>query len=284
MAEGDDFILKKSKIAIIGLGLMGGSLALALKGKCADLLAVVPGANTREMVLRKNMVSQVSEDPELILPQADVIILSTPIPAIIEWLARLPEYTARRCIVIDLGSSKQEIVAAMNQLPERFDTLGGHPICGKENLSLDNAEASLYLDAPFVLTPTAKVSMRASNAALQIIAAIGARPVWLDAKTHDRLLAFTSHLPFLLACALTLTAPVNAASLVGPGFNSTSRLASTPSSMMVGILQTNQENVLEAISAFRTNLDVLEKAIRSGSREQMEEILDSARLKRQKFL
>ena len=284
MSEDDGFSLARSKIAIIGLGLMGGSLAMALKGKCAELLAVVPRQSTREQALRLKIVSQADEDPAKILPQADVIILSTPVPAILNWLNRLPEYTPQGCIVIDMGSSKKIIVEAMNQLPERFGALGGHPICGKENLSLENAEADLYQNAPFVLTPPAHFSVRASAAALQIINAIGARPVWLDAITHDRLLAFTSHLPFLLASALAMAAPDGAAPLVGPGFNSTSRLAATPSSMMLGILQTNRDNVLEAISIFRKNLDTIELAIRSQDAGNLAEILDNARMKRQKFL
>ena len=284
MSDDAGFFLEKSKIAIIGLGLMGGSLALALKGKCADLLAVVLRPSTRELALRLNIVSQADEDPAKILPQADVIILSTPVPAILDWLARLPEFTPQRCVVIDMGSSKQIIVQAMNQLPERFDALGGHPICGKENLSLENAEATLYQNAPFVLTPPAHSSVRASAAALQIITAIGARPLWLDAVSHDRLLAYTSHLPYLLASALALTAPLDAASLVGSGFNSTSRLASTPTSMMLGILQTNRDNILDAVSTFRDKLDLIEQALRSRDIDKLAEILDESRLKRQKFL
>jgi prephenate dehydrogenase len=284
MSDEDGFSLARSKIAIIGLGLMGGSLAMALKGKCADLLAVVHRSSTREQALRLKIVSQADEDAAKILPQADVIILSTPVPAILEWLARLPEYTPQRCVVIDMGSSKQVIVQAMDQLPERFSALGGHPICGKENLSLENAEANLYQNAPFVLTPTAQLSVHASSAALQIINAIGARPVWLDAVSHDRLLAYTSHLPFLLASALAMTAPEGATSLVGPGFNSTSRLASTPASMMLGILETNRDNVLEAVAIFRENLDSIEQAIRTQDTDRLAEILDHARRKRQKFL
>jgi prephenate dehydrogenase len=284
MSDEDGFSLARSKIAIIGLGLMGGSLAMALKGKCAELLAVVHRSSTREQALRMDIVSQAEEEPGKILSQADVVILSTPVPAILEWLGRLPEYMPQKCVVIDMGSSKQIIVRAMEALPDRFDALGGHPICGKENLSLANAEASLYQNAPFVLTPPAHVSVRASAAALQIINAIGARPVWLDAVTHDRLLAYTSHLPFLLASALAMTAPKEAAPLVGPGFNSSSRLASTPSSMMLGILQTNRENILEAVSIFRDNLDLIEQAIRSEDAGNLAEVLDSARLKRQRFI
>jgi prephenate dehydrogenase len=284
MSDEVGFSLIKSRIAIVGLGLMGGSLALALKGKCAELLAVVPCPNTRELALSLHVVSQAEDDPAKILPQADVIILSAPIPAILDWLVRLPNYVPQRCIVIDLGSSKERIVDAMDQLPERFEAIGGHPICGKENLSLENAEASLYLNAAFVLAPTAHFSVRASAAALQIISAIGAHPVWLDAVTHDRMLAFTSHLPFLLASALTMSSPEKAASLVGPGFNSTSRLASTPSSMMLGILQTNRENIMEAISTFRNNLEMIEKELDSRNFDALAEILDTARMKRQRFL
>jgi prephenate dehydrogenase len=280
----DGFNLEKARVAIIGLGLMGGSLALALKGKCADLLAVVPRASTRELALRLNIVSQVDEDPAVILPLADVIILATPVPAILDWIARLPEFTPQHCIVMDIGSSKQIIVQAMEQMPVRFTPIGGHPICGKENLSLENADVTLYQNAPFVLTPPARMSLEASSAALQIICAVGARPIWLDALSHDRLLAYTSHLPFILASALALTAPEDAAALVGPGFSSTSRLASTPSSMMLGILQTNRDNVLEAIAFFKNNLDMLEKAIQSSDCENLTEILDNARLKRRKFI
>jgi prephenate dehydrogenase len=284
MFDEEGFCLEKSKIAIIGLGLMGGSLALALKGKCADLMAVIPRASTREMALRLKVVSKADEDPAKILPKADVIILSTPVPAILDWLAHLAEYAPQRCIVMDLGSSKQIIVQAMNQLPERFIAIGGHPICGKENLSLENADPDLYQNAAFILTPPERISARANDAVLQIIRAIGARPVWLDAYTHDRLLAFTSHLPFLLASALTLSAPEDAGALVGPGFISTSRLASTPASMMLGILQTNQENVLRAIEVFKGQLDLLAEVIKAQDIDKLNEILNSARSKRQKFL
>jgi prephenate dehydrogenase len=284
MNDEDDFILQNAKIAIIGLGLMGGSFALALKGKCADLLAVVPRQTTRELALRLNIVSQADEDPAKILPQADMIVLSTPIPAIFDWLARLPEYVHRPCVVIDMGSTKQAIVEAMSKLPEQFHAIGGHPICGKENLTLENAEATLYHNAPFVLTPLPRHSARAGAAAFQMIQAIGANPIWIDAAMHDRTLAATSHLPFLLASALVLATPAESAPLVGPGFRSSSRLASTPSSMMMGVMQTNRQNILDAISRLKVNLDLLEQALQSGDSEKIQSILDEACAKHKKFL
>lgn len=284
MADEDGFFLDRARIAIIGLGLMGGSLALALKGKCAGLLAVAPRPATRELALKMGIVSQADEDPARILPQADVIVLSTPIPAILDWLARLPEYVPQRCVVLDMGSTKQTIVAAMEKLPGRFEALGGHPICGKEKLSLENADALLYQEAPFVLTPLAHNSARASAAAFQIISAIGAVPIWMDAAAHDRILAATSHLPYLLSSALVQATPDESAPLVGPGFRSTSRLASTPSSMMLGVLQTNRANILEAISRLRKNLDALDQALQAEDFDRLQADLDQARQKHQKFL
>ncbi len=281
MSEEDGFSLQEARVAIVGLGLMGGSLAMALAGRCAELLAVVRNPATGQQALERGIVSQADTDPARILPQADIIVLSTPIPAILDWLARLPDYVSQPCIVLDMGSTKQAIVAAMERLPERFAPLGGHPICGKEKLSLDNAEPDLYRNAPFVLTPVPhRQSARSSQAAFQMIQAIGAIPIWMDAARHDQILAATSHLPFLLACALTLATPSECAPLIGPGFRSTSRLASTPASMMLGILTTNRQNILDALERFKENLSQLEEALRRGDEEQIQAVLDEARNQR----
>lgn len=262
---------------IVGLGLMGGSLALALDGHCADLYAVDPDQATLEFALAKGIVSRAEADPVKLLPLADVAILAAPVPAILSTLARLPDWTPRPCIVLDLGSSKQAILEGMSALPARFDPLGGHPICGRERLSLVNADAALYRGAPFVLTPLPRTTARARACALQIIEAIEARPLWMDAVEHDRLLAATSHLPYLLLSALVLATPLECAPLAGPGFRSTSRLAGTPASMMLGVLHSNRENVLQSLARFRASLDRLEAALAENNLETLEHILRDAR-------
>ena len=150
--------------------------------------------------------------------------------------------------MLDIGSSKRTIVAAMDALPENFDPLGGHAICGKERLSLKNAERSLFRNATFVLTPLARTGSNARSAALQIIEAVGAAPVWVSAEVHDHFLAITSHLPYLLSSALSLITPAEAVPFIGPGFRSSSRLADTPSSMMLGVLESNRADILSALS------------------------------------
>ena len=136
----DGFRLQDSKIAIIGLGLMGGSLALALKGKSAALYGIDSHPATLEHALTYQIVDEVDTKPAKLIPQADIIVLATPVPAIIELLNELPSLTQNPSIVLDLGSTKKDIVAAMSALPDWFDTIGGHPICGKEKLGLENAE------------------------------------------------------------------------------------------------------------------------------------------------
>jgi prephenate dehydrogenase len=273
----DGFTLQNSKIAIIGLGLMGGSLALALKGKCAALYGIDSDHATLELALQEQIVDQVDSDPATLLPQADLLILATPVPVIINFIQTLPASIERPCILFDLGSTKKEILQAMSGLPQNFDPIGGHPICGKENLGLENADAKLYQDAPFVVTPLERTTKRARSAMEQIISSIGARPIELAAEQHDRILASTSHLPFLLSSALAHSTPREFAPFVGTGFKSTSRLAGTPAQMTMGILQSNRENILRAIQAFRTSLDQLESSLQNENYLRLELILNQSR-------
>jgi len=262
---------------------MGGSLALGLRGKCAALYGCDPHLPTIELALSQHIVDYADSDPAKLLPEVDLVILSAPVPAILTLLEKLPTYTSNSCIVMDMGSTKKLIVESMSQLPERFDPIGGHPICGKEKLSLANAERTLYYAAPFLLTPLKRTSKRALSAANQIIEALGAKASILDATEHDRILAATSHLPFLLSSALALATSEDVSSFIGPGFKSTSRLAGTSSSMMLGVLQTNRENVLNALHELQKQLTEIEAALSAEDFAKLEAILNEAQNKHQKF-
>jgi len=278
-----DFNLAESRIAIIGLGLMGGSLALGLRGKCAALYGCDPHLPTLELALSQHIVDYADSDPAKFLPEADLVILSAPVPAILTLLEQLPSFISNPCIVMDMGSTKRLIVESMSRLPERFDPIGGHPICGKERLSLANAERTLYYAAPFLLTPLERTSARAISAAHQIIEALGAKASILDATEHDRILASTSHLPFLTSSALALATPSDVIPFVGPGFKSTSRLAGTSSSMMLGVLQSNRENVLNALRGMQSQLAEIESALSASDFSKLESLLNEAQQKYQTF-
>jgi prephenate dehydrogenase len=267
----DGFRLQNAKVAIVGLGLMGGSLALALKGKCAALYGIDSQRATLELALAKKIVDEAASDPAKLLPRADLVILATPVPAILDFIQKLPALTQNPCIVLDLGSTKRDILQAMAALPERFDPIGGHPICGKEKLGLENAAANLYQNAPFVVTVLERTTGRARAVIEKIIAIVGARLLEMTAEDHDRILASTSHLPFLFR-PLALSTPRS--SFVGTGFKS-SRLARPH--MTMGILQTNRENILNAIQSFRGSLHRIESALQNEDYPQLELILNQAR-------
>ncbi len=262
-----------ARIAILGLGLMGGSLAMALHGKCASLLGIDPDQGALSFALQKGFVNKASTDPARLLPEADVVILAAPVGEICNLVESLPQLHPGKALVLDLGSTKKEITAAMSNLPWRFEGIGGHPICGKEKSGLENADAGLYQGAPFVLTPLAGTTPSAKAKAAQLVKAVGAHPLWLDAETHDRWIAYTSHLPYLLALALATATPPEASSLVGPGFRSTSRIAATPASIMLDILKTNRSNVLEAVGVLRESLDELEGCLRGEDWQGLDRLM-----------
>jgi prephenate dehydrogenase len=268
-----EFHLEKANVAIIGLGLMGGSLAMALAGKCECILGVDADPSMVELAVDLKIVAGADTDPAAILSKADVIILATPVNGILQLLENLPQYVPQPCIVMDLGSSKRAIMQAMAALPPNLDPVGGHPICGKEKLSLRNADASIFLDAFFVAAALTRTSQRARNCMGQIISAVGSTPLWMDADDHDAVIAATSHMPYLLSAALVLSTPPSS-SLIGPGFRSTARLARTPTSMMAPVLQTNRTNILHALETFSHSLQALREALMEADDERLNALLD----------
>ena len=274
MNDPDSFFASR-RVAIIGLGLMGGSLALALRGRVAELLAADPDPATRLLARERRIVDQIVADPVEVISLADVIILAAPVRAIlshIHLLGDMARHSQRlkdpqppvTPIVLDLGSTKQEIVEAMKTLPENFDPLGGHPMCGKELSGLAYADAEIYRGATFAFTPLERTGPRAHTFAEALADAVGAVPLWIDPATHDRWVAVTSHLPYLLANALAGVTPAEAAPLIGPGFRSTSRLAPASLSVMLDILRTNRQPVLEALQRFQTQVEGIEKSLAEG--------------------
>jgi len=264
-----DSFFKGQRIAMIGLGLMGGSLALALRGREAELLAADPDPATRLLARERRIVDQIVADPAEIITLADIVILAAPVRAILAHIHLLGDMVGHSQrpfipIVLDLGSTKQEIVEAMKTLPENFDPLGGHPMCGKELSGLENADAAIYRGATFAFTPLERTSPRARTFAEALANAVGAVTLWIDPATHDRWVAATSHLPYLLANALAGVTPIDATPLIGPGFRSTSRLAPASLTVMMDILRTNRQPVLEALQRFQIQVEEIEKSLAEG--------------------
>ena len=271
---GEQDILSQSRIAIVGLGLMGGSLALALHGRCQDLLGCDQDPGTLEFADQLRIFSQLANKPEEILPDVDVVILATPLNSIFQLIDRFPDLHPGSPIVLDLGSTKTAVMSAFGSLPSRFDPLGGHPMCGKEKTGLKNAEKSLFNGAAFAFTPLARTSNKARAFAEDLAVILGAHALWLDAEIHDRWCAATSHLPYLVASALAGSTPTEVKPLVGPGLRSTTRIAATPASIMLDVLQTNRENILEQMESFQKMLDQYRALLLSSEYDMLKSVLD----------
>lgn len=268
--------LADSSIAIVGLGLMGGSLAMALKGHCADLLGVDSDPDVITLAEGLEVFDSCSTDLNQILPKANVIILAMPIHAILELIEFLPSIHPGPAVVLDIGSTKTQIVNALEKLPPAFEPLGGHPMCGKEKATIVNADPYMFRDAPFAFVSLERTTEQTRTLAEQIADSIGANPIWLDPVDHDRWVAYTSHLPYFLSTALSLTVPPEAGTMIGPGFRSASRLSATPSSMMVDILKTNRVNIAKTIDEFLEEVERMRDLLVAGNFKELQERLDQA--------
>ena len=276
--------LASMNVAIIGLGLMGGSLAMLLRGRCRTLIGIDddPAVLKHARIMKlADVLGRVSDD---LIPRADLIVLATPVGAILHLLASLPSLHPGSPIVMDLGSTKGEILERMKGLPERFDPLGAHPMCGKEHNSLRNAEPGLYSGAVFVLCPLERTSSRARNLAVQIVQVAGANAAWMDADSHDRKVAAISHLPYLAANILAAITPLEAGQLAGPGFRSTTRVGETDPSLMLDVLRSNHDNILQMLIDYRSSLEMFETLLTQKDWEKIERLLNIGCTHRQEVL
>ncbi len=275
-ADFGSFPLHQTRVAILGTGLIGGSLALALRGQVAALYLVDPDPDIRALARSWALGDLVTDRPEEALRHADVIVLAAPVRTIVDLIHHLPRWVPHPAIVLDVGSTKQAVVQALATLPPRFDPLGGHPIAGKTHRGLAHADPRLFEGRPFVFTPLARTGPRARAFAQTLARRLGALPLWMDPETHDRLLAYTSHMPYLLSAVLALAVPGESRDVMGPGFASTVRLAGSSPRMMLDILMTNREAVLDALDAVQDALQQLRQALERQHEALIRALLEQA--------
>ncbi|MGC8874874.1 MAG: prephenate dehydrogenase [Chloroflexia bacterium] len=275
--------LADRKVAVVGLGLMGGSFAAAIRGRCRAVVGVDRDAEALETALMAGLVSQATHSLAEGLAEADIVLLATPVRTTLQLIDSVRVLAKPGALVMDVGSTKREIVEAMERLPEHLWAIGGHPMCGKERSGIGAADPNLYRGCTFVLTPLSRTPPPALALALSLVSALGARPLILDAERHDRLAAAISHLPYLLACALVRCADDVAREdptvwkLASSGFRDTSRLAASDITMMLDILMTNRDAVLKALDVAEQHLKHLRGWLEVGDEAALRAALQEAR-------
>jgi prephenate dehydrogenase len=259
------------RIAIVGLGLMGGSLAKALHRHVYEIVAVDPNRHSLEMALAQGVISQGTSDLRAGVAKADMVILATPVRLIVEILGNLPQLRTEGCFVMDLGSTKAEIDDAMSVLPDSFGAIGGHPMCGREQSGFQATSSSLYDGQTFILCRNRRTSQRAEDLAISIVEAIHAQPLFLDAVLHDEIVALTSHLPYLVAAMLTSRVAEEAMAdgrywqISATGLRDVSRLAGSNPQMMLDILNSNRQSILKQLQKLDVEMHQLIHALESDN-------------------
>lgn len=269
--------LQGKTITIVGLGLMGGSLALALRDYPVQLVGVEVDKATRQAARTQGVVDAVTPSLAEGVAGADLVILATPVQTTLVLLGRLPQVRAEGYTVLDLGSTKEEICAALSRLPAGIAAVGGHPMCGKETAGLAAAEKTLYQGATFVLCRTVRTTTVAEALVLALVKAVGALPLFLDPAGHDALVALVSHLPYFVAAALMAEAAAaeddHAWAVSASGFRDTARLAGSDPRMMRDIVLTNRPAILGRLRAYQGRLAQLVALLEEGSATELEEWL-----------
>jgi prephenate dehydrogenase len=275
-----------ARITIIGVGMIGGSFALSLKGKGVVDEVVGYGRSRERLETAKNLgvIDRFSCDLTEAVTGADLIFLAAPIDASKRLLKELVSLVGPEVIITDVGSVKQEIISAARESLEEGLAMfiPGHPIAGKEKTGVTAADGALFVDHRVVLTPVEETNRYATQRVRRLWEIAGADVVEMDAMEHDRLLAMTSHLPHAVAFALValLGEQQNAEEffpLAAGGFYDLTRVASSDPVMWRDIFLNNKEPVLAGIDGYITVLERIRELIRLGNGTELEALFEHAR-------
>jgi prephenate dehydrogenase len=265
-------------VAIFGVGLIGGSFALAIrKAGFTGRIVGVSSDDTIRAALALQVIDQGLPEQQA-AEQADLLYLSQPIHKIIESLAELESRVKPGALITDAGSTKQAIVDRASQVISRAQFLGGHPMAGRERRGVEAAEADLFQGRPYVLTPrsASELDTPAAREFISWIPKIGSRPVIMSPQEHDRTVAFTSHLPQLASTALAATLngrPEPQTGVYGPALPDSTRLALSSFEVWGDILDTNRHQILAALESYIAKIQEFREHL---DREAMRRHFDAA--------
>ncbi len=260
------------KVTIVGVGLIGGSLAAAIRRKKLPLeISGVSRAQTIAKAVSNGLIDRGFRHEQLAegVARADLIFLCTPIDVILDLLPRVAEAAPSSALVTDVGSTKERIVeAAAGRYDQGPYFIGAHPMAGSEKQGVDAADPFLFENATWVLTPEGNEPPELRQGLIELIQALGAQVLLMDAAVHDQIAAVVSHLPQLMAVALmNYAGSLNRENpfylrLAAGGFRDMTRIASSPFDMWRDILNTNPDNIARAVNDFA---DVLRELGRDPS-------------------
>lgn len=275
------------KISVIGMGLLGASVTMACLRAFPKVFTVGYShrASTRHKSRQLNVANQIAETLEEAVCDADIVILATPILTFETYFDQIAPFLKPGAIVTDVGSTKALVHQwADKTLPRDVYYVGSHPIAGSEKRGVEYARDDLLASARCILTHTAKTNTHAIRILRQFWSELGCNVVTLDPKKHDRIFGLISHLPHVLAAALINSSDFEDMKFAGKGFIDTSRIASGPADVWMDIVLTNHHNIVNGLDRVIRQLNMMKKAISAQNADKVNQLLESARAKREKLI
>lgn len=271
------------RITIIGLGLIGGSLALAIKERklAKEVFGIARRKTTINQALRNKMVDFATLEPEKGVRDSDLIIIATPVFKIVDIAAQVLPFLKKGAILTDAGSTKGYILESIEKAGlEGVYFIGSHPIAGSEKSGIKSADKNLFKRMYCVLTKTENTNRKTLDKIKRFWGALGMKVIVMSPEKHDRLLSKISHLPHAVSVSLVNSVGIKEIDLAVGGFKDTTRIASGEPELWKDIFFTNKQNLLKDIRLFKNELSKIESALKSHSSGALLKLLKSAKIKR----
>ncbi len=265
-----------NKVAIIGVGLIGGSMALDIKKKrlAREIFGVSRHKNTLLLAKKSGAIDKGSQHLSII-QDADLVVLATPVNTILNLADIISKFISKECIVTDVGSTKQEIVSQLSKIFLNY--VGSHPLAGSEKRGIKNAYPGMFEDSLCILTPAKNTNPKALRKIKILWNQLGAKVINLEPDTHDRILSFVSHLPHALAFSLIDIIPPRYLKFGANSLKDSTRICVSDSQLWADIFLSNPKNIVRAIELFQKNLSRIKFAINKRDRKALIKILKRAK-------
>jgi len=268
-----------NKVAVIGTGLIGGSIALAIKKRrlADEVIGVSRHKSTLLLAKKIHAIDRGSEDINII-KGADLVILATPVSTILALAPKIAGIIKKECIVTDVGSTKQEIAAKLGKIFPRY--VGTHPMAGSQKRGVANAKPQIFKGSLCLLTPLGNTDKEACVKIKKLWLSLGAKVIYLSPKMHDKILSFISHLPHIAAFSLISSVPSQYLKFSSTGLKDTTRIAASETELWNDIFLSNRKNILKAIAVLEDNLKKIKSALNKKDKYSLTKLLREAKLKR----
>ena len=271
------------QITIIGVGLIGGSIGLAVKkkGLASRVVGVTAHKSSLKKARRRGAIDAGILNVKNSVLGSDMVILATPVDKILDVLKKVKPCLKKGCIVIDVGSIKGSIVQKAEEIiGSKGYFVGTHPMAGSEQRGVDKANRDLFRNAPCILTRTGKTDRKALKAVANFWKIMGSKIYVLSPREHDNKISKVSHLPHVVACALSLIPRPSSMNFASTGFKDTTRIASGDPDLWMSILLANRSNVIRDVKDYVKRLQEIKDSIARGRKGKLKKMLSNAKKKR----